>query len=347
MGRMGLSALWPIQAGNFCWNHQQTASSEPGRGAEGDSSIREMANPHSEGFIHVLSNLQLSLGTISKEWMCRRSLQSPTFPWWAASFGCSAGTREQQHQKALQSLPSLWRALSLPTHSPSFSSWPGWQLSSCRQRKEPMVLTQCSLLWQVCLSVTHSLMSVREREHISATGCWGISLFLLSWKEQEAQMKDSQCSYSALMGDVFSPGSLVSTQWLRRHESQGDCPLLPSPQRPWGGVGTGDRDWQNWGKAKDWWAASGDGMGTPGQMNEKGINAHCSSPELHSPTTEQCCCPRPGWQGLALLQSHPAPQLDRAGTCSLRNASLWLHMQELMERNPDGSIKFVNLYVEL
>lgn len=138
-------------------------------------------------------------------------------------------------------LCSSWRTLSLPTHSPSFSSWPGWQLSSCRQRKEPMVLTQCSLLWQVCLSVTHSLISVRKREQISATGCQCTSLFLLFWKEQKGQMKDFQMKgsqyrfcYSALMEDVCSPGSLVSTEWLKRHKSQGDFLLLPSSQTPQG-----------------------------------------------------------------------------------------------------------------
>lgn len=59
----------------------------------------------------------------------------------------------------------------------------------------------------------HTLVDVCQTQgHISATACRGISLFLLLWKEQKAQVEGRQCSYRALMGDGFSPGSLVSTQ---------------------------------------------------------------------------------------------------------------------------------------
>lgn len=65
-------------------------------------------------------------------------------------------------------------------------------------------------------------------------------------------------------------------------------------------------------------------------------------------STVHSCCLRPGCQGLwgSTAQGWelrlPA-ELGHADTYSLRNIAQALDMQELMERNPDSSIKSVNL----
>lgn len=79
----------------------------------------------------------------------------------------------------------------------------------------------------------------------------------------------------------------------------------------------------------------------------KGLMATAPPQSSTAQATEQPQARLAGAAGLALPQCHPAPQLGPAGTCSLRNASLGLGMQELMERSPDGSVEFANLCLEL